>query len=404
MARGSLKQRKGTKNKWDGRIDIPGIDDKRKQLCKTFTANKLADAEKQFNKWVSEVQASRKDYLNNDIKLCSLYESWLKLLKAKEKKDSIRTNTVDWYNYMSRRILSALGEIKLSEIDYCKLEAFYSEMANEEISAKYIYEHFALLGRLFRYATNKGFLDNKYIEKYENYIKDLGLDTKPESDNVLIFTDTEMEELLSTAKSNYLLWLIINIIKETGMRRSEVLALQWKHINFKNGEVFVEQQLYKRKKFSIGKPKTKNGIRTIPMTKELRTILETHCISQRTAKAKLGGNLDEGDFVVLNEVFEFVDPNRATEWMRENMHVLDKNEIGLGRPAKWVGRGLHTIRHTFASYAIRAGVTVVELSEIMGHHSKGFTLKTYARAFKDSKKEAITKIDAYREKERRDGL
>lgn len=69
------------------------------------------------------------------------------------------------------------------------------------------------------------------------------------------------------------------------------------------------------------------------------------------------------------------------------------------RPARWTGRGLHSVRHTFASYAIRAGVNAAELSAILGHHSIEFTYRTYVHLFESSKKDAINNIEAHRKKQ-----
>ncbi|MDQ5835040.1 MAG: tyrosine-type recombinase/integrase, partial [Actinomycetota bacterium] len=43
--------------------------------------------------------------------------------------------------------------------------------------------------------------------------------------------------------------------------------------------------------------------------------------------------------------------------------------------ASWAG--FHTLRHTFASLQLAAGVNVVQLSRALGHHSASFTLDTY---------------------------
>lgn len=115
------------------------------------------------------------------------------------------------------------------------------ELAEEEMSPKYVYEHFALLSRLLSYAVSKEYFPLVELERYKKHIKELGLSRKPATDRIFIFEDEETETVLEEAKRNYLLWLIISIIKETGMRRSEVLGLQWKHINFADGIITIEQ-------------------------------------------------------------------------------------------------------------------------------------------------------------------
>jgi len=186
---------------------------------------------------------------------------------------------------MSRRILDALGDYKIKEIGYDQLESLYTEMADQEISPKYVYEHFALLGRLLRYAATRDIINGSDIKHYEGCLEKLDLQKKPDREDPRVFQDDEMQELLESVKTQYLLWLIITIIKETGMRRSEVLALQWKHIIFQDGEIFVEQQLYKHNRnFYVKKPKSKKGIRKIPMPRYLHGIIEKYYSAQQSGR------------------------------------------------------------------------------------------------------------------------
>lgn len=394
MARGSLRKQKGSLNKWEGRIDIPTQTGKRKQLSKTITARSVQEAEKIFNSWIAEVQDSHSSYLEK-TKVSELHELWKQQCEASVKQKRMTRSTRDWYLYLSCRILDKLGNYRLDKVGFSEVETFYNELSEEEISAKYIYEHFSFLKRLFEYAVEKGLLNRNDIPRY---VKSLGLSKKPSGNKPKFFEDDEMDIILEAVKGSYVLLMVINIIKETGLRRSEALGLQWKHIDFKDGVINVEQQLEKYKgKFLTTHPKTKNGFRKIPMTKYLIGILKRHKKEQQKRKEDLGGKLYSTDFVITNEAWELIDPNLLTKWFRETMQLLDKEEQDKKLPEKWVGRGVHSLRHTFASNMIRAGVNAAELSAILGHHSIEFTYKTYVHLFQDSKKEAIKKFESYRQ-------
>jgi integrase len=41
------------------------------------------------------------------------------------------------------------------------------------------------------------------------------------------------------------------------------------------------------------------------------------------------------------------------------------------------GCGFHALRHTYASIQLAAGVNIVQLSQVLGHHSAAFTLSVY---------------------------
>lgn len=52
----------------------------------------------------------------------------------------------------------------------------------------------------------------------------------------------------------------------------------------------------------------------------------------------------------------------------------------------------HDLRHTFATMALRNGIDVKTISNILGHYSAGFTLDTYTHVTGDMKKTAASRI------------
>ena len=56
-------------------------------------------------------------------------------------------------------------------------------------------------------------------------------------------------------------------------------------------------------------------------------------------------------------------------------------------------KGLHWLRHTFATLALQNGVDVKTVSSILGHFSAGFTLDTYAHVTTTAQREAAKKMD-----------
>jgi integrase len=56
---------------------------------------------------------------------------------------------------------------------------------------------------------------------------------------------------------------------------------------------------------------------------------------------------------------------------------------------------LHSCRHTFASFAIAAGVNAKALSTYMGHSSVSITLDRYGHLMPGNEAEAAILLDAY---------
>ena len=55
----------------------------------------------------------------------------------------------------------------------------------------------------------------------------------------------------------------------------------------------------------------------------------------------------------------------------------------------------HSLRHTFATRCIEAGVDVKSLSEILGHSNVGITLNTYVHSSMNMKRVQIEKLASF---------
>ena len=85
-------------------------------------------------------------------------------------------------------------------------------------------------------------------------------------------------EFLSKENSQYYHWLpIFTVMLGTGMRVGEITGLRWNDIDLKSGIIDVNHTLvyYKHRDengcyFDIHSPKTKAGVRQIPMTEEVK--------------------------------------------------------------------------------------------------------------------------------------
>ena len=64
----------------------------------------------------------------------------------------------------------------------------------------------------------------------------------------------------------------------SGLRRGELLALQWDDLNLETGELQVTKQVYRTKEdgLLISKPKTKSSIRTVSLPPTLLNILKEY--------------------------------------------------------------------------------------------------------------------------------
>ena len=91
------------------------------------------------------------------------------------------------------------------------------------------------------------------------------------------------------------------------MRLSELLGLTWSYINMFSGNFVVKQALVRVKIFDDNKnyesklifqePKTKAGIRNIPLPSNVLILLNTHRLSQSKERLLVGDKAEDKDLV-----------------------------------------------------------------------------------------------------------
>ena len=98
-----------------------------------------------------------------------------------------------------------------------------------------------------------------------------------------------------------------------------------------------------------------------------------------------GGELRETDYLLCNKNRGMV----TQEFLyRAFDHILEK---GMGD--EYVHHGLHILRHTFATKALRAGIEIADVSKILGHGSVSVTYNTYIHVGEEQKRAAVERLE-----------
>lgn len=151
--------------------------------------------------------------------------------------------------------------------------------------------------------------------------------------------------------------LLVRFVAATGLRISEVVALQRKHLVLDGSTPHVlVRRAYVRGK--IGAPKSKNGKRKVLLPASLVDSLRTHLTTRP----------DEVDALV------FV----TTAGTILDQHNLRSRVLKPAAEEACVPLiGWHTLRHTYASMQLAAGANMLQLSKALGHATPAFTLTVY---------------------------
>ena len=144
----------------------------------------------------------------------------------------------------------------------------------------------------------------------------------------------------------------------TGFRRGEASALTWADVSFEKYEIRINKSLSTKTKkgaYVITTPKTKSSYRTIAMQKALADIL----------KPLKKDNDKESDFVFGGER-----PLPSSTIDHKFKEAIKKSGV---KPIS-----IHYLRHSAASFLLSNNVSIVAVSQRLGHKDVKETLNTYA--------------------------
>jgi integrase len=167
-----------------------------------------------------------------------------------------------------------------------------------------------------------------------------------------------------------------------GLRRGEIAALRWRHVDFDAGHISVEQSAEQTHAGVRYKPPKTGRARTVAMGATVAAELRAHRLAQVQALLSIGVRLTDDSFVVAQADGSPVQPNTLTHnW------VIECAKIGLPRIR------FHDMRHTHATHLLASGVHPKVASERLGHSKVGLTLDTYSHVLPNMQADAAALVD-----------
>ncbi len=168
----------------------------------------------------------------------------------------------------------------------------------------------------------------------------------------------------------------------TGMRRGELLGLQWGDIDWNGDQIYIRRSLYfeahrkgKEKRWRFITPKSKNSIRAINMSPTLALALKKYRL------AHAAGSFDL--------VFSHVDGRP-----REPGNLVKREYLPALRRAGLRRITFHSLRHSFTALLIAQGENIKYIQSQLGHASVQTTLDRYGHLLPATHKDAAKRLDA----------
>ncbi len=170
------------------------------------------------------------------------------------------------------------------------------------------------------------------------------------------------------------------------MRLGEVLGLKWEDIDFNNRTLSVRRTINRLKNYDgttktkivIDTPKTKNAIRTIPLSNIALDGLINHKVTQDGEKDFASSSYIDDGFIFTNELGTPIEPRSYQDTFKLIVDDAGLEDIHF-----------HLLRHSFASNGITLGISPKIISEILGHSDITTTLNIYSHVVNEVKFDAM---------------
>ncbi|MCO5164835.1 MAG: site-specific integrase [Planctomycetes bacterium] len=284
--------------------------------------------------------------------LRSFSERWLTTYVAANNKPSEQYNKRISLN---AHLLPVLGRLRLDQITVQRVEAYKAEKLKQGLAPKTINNHLAALAKCLRCAEEWGEIPSTPRIKL--------LRVPPTE--AAHFEPKESEQLLEAARDPFWRTMILVALR-TGLRRSELLALDWADVDLERRVLTVRRALVNG---IMGSPKS-HKVRHVPLTPDACEALDRLACRRGFVFGR-----DQGEHPLRKDT--------AIDVLRR---CLDS--AGLPRRKRM---GWHTLRHTFASQLATNGAPLHVVQALLGHSDIRTTMR-YAHLSPSTLAEAVSSL------------
>ena len=365
---------------WAYVVDTGHVGAKRRQQAKSGFATKA-----EANAALTDVQAAVARGIHVEPSKLTvadfLTNEWLPAIDA-----TIRPTTFRSYQlHVDLHINPRLGTHRLQQLTGASLNAFYSTLLTEGrligpggLAPATVRRIHATAHRAFRDAVRWGRLTRNPADQ-----ADPPKTTATGAMEMKTWSASELRSFLDAIRDHRLYPAFV-VAASTGVRRGELLGLQWDDVDLGAATLSIRRALVAvGYQAQLGEPKTRRARRQLALDAHTIAVLRQHRVNQAQERLAWGPAWTNNGHVFTREDGSLIHPDGFTK-------LFGRLVRGSGMPRI----RLHDLRHGHATLALEAGVHPKVVSERLGHASIGITLDTYSHAIPAMQEEAAERIAA----------
>ena len=310
--------------RWQETVHLPGMD-----KPKYFYGKTKAEIKKKIIEW--ELQQESKE------NFAAVAEEWWDIHAPK-----IAHNTTKSYAPALKRAQEYFGDTPVSTIKPVDISRFIKQFARKGFAQKTVKTQLLVVSLICSYAVERGYCDY-------NVARDIKVPDGLSKKKVTAPTSDDISRV--KASTNCMFGMFAYWLLYTGMRRGELLALDWSDVDVKKRIIHVRRSLYYVGNApEVKEPKTKTSTGSIPLLDALLNVITPR-----------------------NSGLVFPDPQTGT-------YITNKRFCTLWRKYQeesGVSATPHQFRHAFATMLFEAGIPAEKAQIILRHAQVSTTMDIY---------------------------
>lgn len=334
-----------------------------KRKAEQLLRDKLHDFEENQNSLISV----------DSMSIQALIEAWLAVRKT-----VVKANTYDCYRITAEsQVIPYFNElgVPVQELKAVQIQKYFTDKATQGLHSSTLVKHNTILHGALEYAVRT--LEIIKVNPSECI-------TLPRNQKRLptFYTGEDLKKLFRVAEGCPI-ESAIRLSATFGLRRSEVLGLQWGAVSFKEKTIVIQHTVvrYGTKTIADDLVKSQSSFRTMPLTNDVETYLKKLYAHQKQMKALCGKDYNNNDYICKWDDGKLFDPNYVTRKFRKLLAEKDLPPIRF-----------HDLRHSSASLLINNGFSLKEVQEWLGHADIAST-NIYSHLLYKSKQDMADKIN-----------
>lgn len=295
-------------------------------------------------------------------------------------KNALRSTTYERMLQLTHRVYPAIGHLRIDKITARHLQGFVNSLAKEganektgkPLVPKTIRHNLSFISDVFSYAVRMDLVSDNPCRKVT--IPKGEVKEKP------IYSQEEIAQLLTAINGEDTKYrAFFYLIAYSGFRRSEMLGLEWKDIDWNNCVISVRRtsNYTASKGIYTDTTKTKKSQRSLKFPQSVMDMLHEYKDEQDVERENLGTKWVDHDRLFVKWNGEPMNNNTPYFWLKE---FCEENNFRFC--------DIHSLRHFYASALINEGVDAATVSGALGHSTITTTTSIYCHVFNQAQARA----------------